>query len=82
LASQVQLIHFAILDFDFLAVGAAVEFGSDFEAGVGGGVADVTQQRVQRAQRNASPVLADGTEQAMFHGIPLRGAARVMGVAP
>ena len=54
------------------------KLGDDRQASVGGGGADVVEDRLIVGQWHTGPVLADLTEQAMIDRIPLGGAAGVV----
>ena len=64
--------------FDAVRVFLVDQLCGHAQPGVGGGGADVVEDRPVAAQRVAGPVLADLAEQAMVDGVPLGGAAGVV----
>jgi hypothetical protein len=69
-------LHLLIGYFDALGVVLPVEAGADAKACVGPCVANEVQNRIVVDERLSRPVFADRAKEAMFDGIPLRGAGR------
>jgi len=64
-----------LLAFDILTF---IEKGSHLEPGLSGGSSNEFHHGVQRAEGVARPLFGNETEQAVFDGIPLRSAGRIV----
>src|SRR3989449_4190527 len=73
-----QAVHLRGGNDDAGRVAALVQLGLDAQARCGAGVANQVDNRFKRAERTASPVLGDVTEEAVLYLVPLAGAGREM----
>src|SRR2546422_7149221 len=73
-----QAVHLRGGNDDAGRVAALVQLGLDAQARCGAGVANQVDNRFKRAERTASPVLGDVTEEAVLYLVPLAGARREM----
>ena len=71
-----QAVHLRGGNDDAGRVAALVELGLDAQARGGASVANQFDDRFKRAERTASPILGDVTEEAMLDLVPLAGAGR------
>ena len=75
---EVEHTHFCVGDADSLDVVDGDKLGSDGETGSGRCSANEIESFVDIGEGLARPVSADLAEQAMFDGIPLGSAGRVV----
>src|SRR2546427_2948544 len=73
-----QAVHLRGGNDDAGRVAALVQLGLDAQARCGAGVANQVDNRFKRAERTASPVLGDVTEEAVIYLFPLARAGREM----
>ena len=78
MAYKVEEPHFFVSDSDPLVVDFSNRLGCDDEAGFCRGGADEIESFVDAGERLASPVSTDLAKQAVFDGIPLGSAGRVV----
>jgi hypothetical protein len=73
---QGEVTKFHVRDLDTLWVAPLVELGLDPQSACGACVPDQVHDRLKSAERLASPVLRDVTEEAVFDLVPFAGARR------
>jgi hypothetical protein len=76
IAVDVDGVQFGVGDFDLGGIGARIEAGVDLETAVGGCRGDQVDDRLERFERAAAPVLGDEAEQPVLDLVPLRGDRR------
>ena len=69
-------MQFCVGDLDTGWIVSAIQFGANFQAGLGGGVRDQVDNDFMAQQRAAAPVLGNVTEHAMLDLVPFAGSRR------